>query len=560
MESVSSFLWRIMRKHLFSFLAMMFMVIAIPFIFYFPIMDQYSLYLKLFYNYAPPLAIVVSFLFWSFIMEAANYFTFLFASFFVPKITDQLKNEAFEEVRKNSIQFFHKHPEGEIEKNVSSLGESFSVIMDMTVSILIPTFLPVFILLIKAYQNGPYFLGAAILWLAVVFGIISWASKIINESSRELIAVRAEQSGYATDSIKNILVEKVFRNEKEVLENYQKRQEKDSNLYRSILRRHGFHQGFMGYISICFMFGPWLILLSNLSTLGPVKAVAMLNCTFSILDKLWGFNTKVFPVIQFWGRFRKSYEFIFNLKEEEHLGTEDVPHQNTENTLEVKNLSYFAHSKQIFKNVNYKFQKGLYILDGASGEGKTTLLYMIAGLIPTVKNIFYREKDVCNIKREKLLDNVSFVTQSNLLYNDSIKRNIMVGRKVSDEKFLEVCKKTGVHEFAISLPKQYETCVGVSGCNLSGGQIQRICIARAMLCDKEDNLIIFDEPSSALDNESANIIVNLLENLSKERTILCVDHSKRLHHIANVVLTLKDGELTEKINFRSRDNVVEVTI
>jgi|LakMenEpi03Aug12_release.lakeMendotaPanAssembly.Ray.scaffolds.fasta_scaffold20684_8 ABC-type bacteriocin/lantibiotic exporter with double-glycine peptidase domain len=189
------------------------------------------------------------------------------------------------------------------------------------------------------------------------------------------------------------------------------------------------------------------------------------------------------------------------------------------------NFSYLNNNFNIISNANFKIIKGDRVLiSGKNGSGKTTLLNLIAGLIkPTDGNVVTDEYfDVYNNKQ--WLKRLSYVQQNVFLLNDTIKTNI----SLVDSNFIDFVKFNKVNEllklddYFKELPRILDTEVGLNGMNLSGGQKQIISLARALY--KNGDIIIFDEPSSALDNFSKKLIKELIKSLNEEKTIIMVTH------------------------------------
>lgn len=181
---------------------------------------------------------------------------------------------------------------------------------------------------------------------------------------------------------------------------------------------------------------------------------------------------------------------------------------------------------------------------GKSGSGKTTLMHLVAGLLPQSEGRFYvngiaRE----NINETSWFDQLSYISQHPYLFAGTIRENIKMGvtGDVRDEDVLVAAKKAGIAEMVASLEKGFETPIGEAGRGLSGGEKQRIALARAFL--KKPSLILFDEPTTGLDLQTEKILQESLRELRKTSTVITVAH--RLHTIkdADIILFLDDGKL-----------------
>lgn len=198
------------------------------------------------------------------------------------------------------------------------------------------------------------------------------------------------------------------------------------------------------------------------------------------------------------------------------------------------------------KGVSFDAKPGeLVALVGASGAGKTTLTYMIPRLYDVDEGtVTIDGTDVKNIKLANLGEIVGAVTQETYLVHASIKENLRIARpEATDEELIEACKAAAIHDHIAGLPETYETIVGERGYKLSGGEKQRIAIARAIL--KNPKILILDEATSALDTHSERLIQASLNNLMKGRTTFAIAH--RLSTILNAdqILVVSDGKVVE---------------
>ena len=197
-------------------------------------------------------------------------------------------------------------------------------------------------------------------------------------------------------------------------------------------------------------------------------------------------------------------------------------------SLEIKNLSFqYSNQQSVLEKICLKLTKGdSCLIEGKSGSGKSTLINLICGLIdPSDGNIFINGFELTNISNKNWLQKISYVSQDNYLFNDSIKNNLKIfNTNISDREMINACKKAAAHDFISNLPNGYETTVGERGLSLSGGQIQRIAIARAFLKDGE--VMIFDEATSALDNFNQDLILNSVKELTnKGKIIIFISHN-----------------------------------
>jgi ATP-binding cassette subfamily B protein len=211
---------------------------------------------------------------------------------------------------------------------------------------------------------------------------------------------------------------------------------------------------------------------------------------------------------------------------------------------------YFRYGEgdsYVLKNINLEIKPGeLVAIVGRSGSGKTTLAKMLVGFYkPTDGKISVDGYDMASVDQEYYRRQVGYVMQSNLLFSGTIAENIASGDESPDRRRIEeVAKRADAHAFISKMPKGYEQLVGERGTGLSGGQIQRLCIARALY--RDPSLLVFDEATSALDTQSeSNIIANMADIL-KGRTAVIIAHRLSTIMRADKIVVLYEGEIVEQ--------------
>lgn len=206
----------------------------------------------------------------------------------------------------------------------------------------------------------------------------------------------------------------------------------------------------------------------------------------------------------------------------------------------------FAYEKeQILKDYSIDFPKGKVIgIHGASGSGKSTMLKLLMRFWDVQSGkVWISGKDIKEVNTKDLRDMESYVTQETCLFHDSIANNIAVGKPgASMEEVIEAAKKASIHDFIMSLPNGYDTEVGELGDTLSGGEKQRIGIARAFLHDAP--LLLLDEPTSNLDSLNEGIILKSLKESCGDKTVVLVSHRKSTMNLADVVYEMENGRIS----------------
>ncbi|APY11746.1 antibiotic ABC transporter ATP-binding protein [Seonamhaeicola sp. S2-3] len=215
--------------------------------------------------------------------------------------------------------------------------------------------------------------------------------------------------------------------------------------------------------------------------------------------------------------------------------------------IEFKNISFKYDDEYVLKDFSLTIPKGKTVaLVGQSGSGKSTLANLITRFYDVNKgSILIDGEDIKNLTMASLRKQLGIVTQDAILFNDSIKNNLKLGKEdATDEEIINALKVANAWEFVKELPNTIETNIGDSGNKLSGGQKQRLSIARAVL--KSPPIMVLDEATSALDTESERLVQVALENMMKNRTSIVIAHRLSTIQNADEIVVLNKGEIVEQ--------------
>ena len=242
----------------------------------------------------------------------------------------------------------------------------------------------------------------------------------------------------------------------------------------------------------------------------------------------------------------KRIDEIVNNKiyEDEKYGNVEL--ENCEGVIEFKNVKfkYRDEEENTLKGLNLKIEPNKKIaIVGRSGNGKSTIFNLLLRYFDSTEGeILIDGINIKDLKEETLRKNISIIRQTPFLFNLSIMDNFrLVKENIKLEEVREVCKKSYIDDYIMSLPNKYDTIIGEGGVNLSGGQKQRLAIARTLLINTK--IILFDEATSALDNESQEYIKKTIDNLVKDHTIIIVAHRLSTIVDADIINVIDKGKL-----------------
>ena len=240
---------------------------------------------------------------------------------------------------------------------------------------------------------------------------------------------------------------------------------------------------------------------------------------------------------------------IFKDETEEHSNNQDVDSEARVDYAfagaEAENVTFAYDNEVILDNYSLKLEPGKITgIHGASGSGKSTLLKLLMRFWDVqAGSVSVDSTDVRRIPTKHLRDMESYVTQETHLFHDSIANNIAIAKPgATREEIMEAAKKASIHDFIMTLPKGYDTEVGELGDTLSGGEKQRIGIARAFLHDSP--LILLDEPTSNLDSLNEGIILKSLKESALKKTVVLVSHRVSTMNVADVVYEMENGRIS----------------
>lgn len=332
------------------------------------------------------------------------------------------------------------------------------------------------------------------------------------------------------------------------------------NLQKGLSRLEGSQRSFTTLAILAFSFG-MLFFTLYLGQQGELDFGGILTCTIAMMGS-FGPVTALSSLSNNLNQTLASGERVLSILEEEPL-VEEIPENISSEALQgadkgeahpaafaftgarAEHVTFAYEDEVILKDYSLEMPQGKIIgIHGASGSGKSTLLKLLMRFWDVDQGaVKLSETDVRQIPTVQLRNTESYVTQETHLFHDSIANNIAIGKPgASREEIIEAAKKASIHNFIMILPKGYETEVGELGDTLSGGEKQRIGVARAFLHDGP--FLLLDEPTSNLDSLNEGIILKSLKDSCQEKTVVLVSHRKSTMNLADKVYTMYNGRIS----------------
>jgi ATP-binding cassette, subfamily B, bacterial MsbA len=303
---------------------------------------------------------------------------------------------------------------------------------------------------------------------------------------------------------------------------------------------------FLGIVTIAVLlwFGGQMVLVDH--TLKGVVFITYMGLAYNILTPAKAISKASYQVKSGMA----AAERVLSILEHENPITskEDAIDKNTfEDTIEIKNINFKYEEENVLKNFSIDVPKGKTVaLVGQSGSGKSTIANLLTRFYDVQEGTITIDGiDIKDMTLESLRNLMGLVTQDSILFNDSIKNNLLIGKpNATDLEIIEALKIANAYEFVKDLPNGIETNIGDAGGKLSGGQKQRLSIARAVL--KNPPIMILDEATSALDTESEKFVQVALENMMQNRTSIVIAHRLSTIQKADKIVVMQKGEIVEQ--------------
>jgi len=478
-----------------------------------------------------PLLIIVAF--------TVKGFALYFAKAIMIRVAEEIKKTLQSQMAKSLInadtQIIDQKHSG---KFISNLTYDVNQITNMLSTAILNLFkdsLTLFgLLFVMFYQNWKLSLIAIIM-----IPIAGMASRTLGKRVGKVVTEAQEKSGFLNTHLielfKNHKLIKIFQREdyesKRTDGHLDQLKEKNIKINTVFVRLSPIMETLTGIMIAILIFYSGKLALNNEIEIGnffsflaammlayqPVRALSNLNM---ILKQGLSAANRILPII----------DNQNNIVDQE--GSQDINITNSEIKFNNINFKYNADEKNILTNVNLNITGGkMTSLVGHSGAGKSTILNLIPRFYDVQSgDIMIDDQSIYKVKIKSLRDQISLVSQDTTLFDDTIKNNIRYAKdNVSDEEIVTAAKFSYAHEFIDKLPNKYETMIGENGIRLSGGEKQRLSIARAMI--KKSPIILLDEATSSLDAETESKIQDALKILTKDRTTIVIAH--RLSTILN---------------------------
>ena len=475
---------------------------------------------------------------------ALAYFSSYFMGWVSLRVLTDLRDDVYEHIMKQSLEFFHKNKSGDLISRVYNdprmAQMALSTVSSDLVTQPIAIIMSVTVLMILDWK---FTLISLCLFPLCLIPVLYYGRRVrkgggSEEDNASAMMVILQESFAGIRVIKSLAREK--HQVEQFAESNANQFQQSFKIRQSIEAVGPLVEGVSAIGAGLTIFYVWyegisvatfIAMLTGLFMLyDPLKKLSRIHVT---MQRTFGATTKIFDILE-------SKPLVQDRPDA-------VAIQNAVGNLRFSDVTFaYRKNRSAVSNIAFDFEAGkYYALVGASGAGKSTLMALILRFYePNKGSIELDGRDIRDITQTSLREQIGVVTQETFLFHDTIVNNIRYGRfEATDEEVIHAAKLAHADEFIIEQPKGYQTVIGDKGCMISGGQQQRLAIARALL--KNAPILLLDEATSALDSESELMIQSALELLASGRTVIAIAHRLSTILKADKIIVMDQGKIVE---------------
>ena len=484
-----------------------------------------------------------------FLKNLFGYLSSFFLTFLRNGVLRDLRDAMYKKILALPVAYFSEKRKGDtisrITADVNEVQTSFLSILELIVREPLTILFTILAMLVMSVQLTLF----VFIFLPIAGFIISLIGKQLKRKSN----LAQEENGHflsiVEETLSSLKIVKGFNAESKFYERFQQSTNRLKEILNSLINRQNLASPtseFLGIfvIVVILWFGGNMVLVEE--SLNAATFIAFLGLAYNILTPAKQISKATYSV----KKGDAAAERILQVLETPSTITDHpdaIDKKNFEIGIEISNVDFAYEDDKVLKQFSINVNKGETVaLVGQSGSGKSTIANLITRFYDVNSGTIKIDGiDIRKIKKSDLRDLLGLVTQDSILFNDSIRNNIALGKDdATDAEIIEALKIANAWEFVKELPKQLDTNIGDSGNKLSGGQKQRLSIARAVL--KNPPVMILDEATSALDTESEKLVQKALENMMKNRTSIVIAHRLSTIQNADKIVVMQKGEIVEQ--------------
>lgn len=468
-------------------------------------------------------------------------------------ITFDMRNKMYLHLQQMSQKFFTTNNQGDIITRMTSDISGVERVVTNTFTSILSNIITLVIAIVIMFKEN-YILAAVGVLIIPLFTIPTrWAGKTRWELTQDAQECNDEINGILNEtlSVSGQLLVKLFGKEEHEFNRYKK---VNYRMIKLNIKESMAGRWFMVIINTFSSVGPMLLYLvggilmmkynSNLSVGDITVLVALLGKMYGPVNSLLNIQVEWIRAMALFSRIFEYFDMPIEIENKEN----PIVPKTADGNIEFKDVEFSYNSeRKILKKINFSLKSGNSIaLVGPSGSGKSTIANLIPRLYDVCKGkITFDGIDIRDIDLKWLRNQIGIVSQETYLFNGTIRENLLYAKPdATDEELLEVCQKANIADFIMNQEKGLDTIVGNKGLKLSGGEKQRLSIARVLL--KDPALLIFDEATASLDSISEKKIQDAINPIIDSRTSILIAHRLSTILAADEILVIKDGIIAER--------------
>ena len=480
------------------------------------------------------------------IQKTAQYGQDLFIAKPSLEISEEIRNTLFSKIHKIKINFIEKISAGDITYRLTEDADRLSEVIYKTIQDSLPCTLQLLaVILYMIYLDWSLTLSTFILAPLIIISVNKFGEKVLfaSENSQETTSELASLIG---ESINGITTIRAYARENWIKKRFNAQLKVNKRAKFKTLKLLALQHPIVGFIEA---FGILAILALgalriNLGLLNSEEFSSFFAAILMLIDPISHLTTNFNDFKQAQASFKRLEKINQQPIESDYQNSEDI--KIMYGKIEFKDVSFsYLKDIKVLKGINLKISRGEIIaFVGASGSGKSTMLSLILKFIkPDKGDIYIDDKNISNLKAKSIRSKIAIVQQQPFLFSGTIKDAIKMGRLFNDEEIIESAKIANAHEFINKLPDKYDTLITERNFNFSGGQIQRIAIARAIVGNPI--ILLLDEATSALDADSEAEVQKGLNQAMKNRTVIIIAHRLSTTQDAKKIVVFNNGEIVD---------------
>ena len=488
--------------------------------------------------------IVITFL----LKNIFNYMSMFFITYLRNGVVKNIRNDIYKSIIKLSLSYYSEKKRGDIVARISSdvqeLDHSFLSIFELIVK----DPLMVLFTLLSMFLISPKLSIFVIVFIPICGFVISLVGKSLRRKSLKVQKEQGQFISLVDETLSGMKILKIFNAEEKFQKKFTNSTIRFYKFSNSVLNRKNLASPLSEFLGITAIAGVlWVggMMVLKENSLDASAFIVYLGLAYNILTPAKSLSRATYKV----KKATAAAERIFDVIDNDTIISENknaLEINSFDHNIEIKNMSFSYENDIVINNLNLTIPKGSSVaLVGQSGSGKSTLANLICRFYDTQKGeIRFDNTDIKNLKKESLRKMIGLVTQDSILFNDTIKNNLLIAKEdATNDEIINCLKVANAWEFVKKLPKKIDTNIGDSGNKLSGGQKQRLSIARAVL--KNPPILVLDEATSALDSESEKLVQTALDNLMKDKTSIVIAHRLSTIQNSEKIIVLDKGQIIE---------------